>query len=574
MFSNRDVMAPVLPHYETAVAALLAGSTDDLRAFLAQVSPKQGAAPLTATVSDLFWARWCRHAGLHSVFITELAPLHAALLKLDPADWMGLADHPLWPLLDLCRQASACYQPELGRAAEKIVTEWRTVLAPLTESNWLEALQRAQDQWQQEQQKLVRLEQRVIDNERGQLRTRRAQQIAALALNRALAGQRLSVEILRFVQLDWYRELQWCVLQFGESSPEWQQRIELTQRLILSLQDPGADSEARQRLYSLIPTVAQELRDVMLVRAQDNQLLEQHLALIQSQHVALLKSQPLASVAATPIASDDPWLSSAMTLSRDLLQRAADLQVGSSYRVRDGDTEIRVKLVLKMEDADQLLFVNRLGIKALQKSFEEFAYWLAADIAQPLPPAADSPLVLRELLGDLLTRNEQQTRARAELRQRQEFESQRRLAAREKAIIEARQLAEAKEQALIVANEKAREQELQRRRELVEEHYRGDDNQRLRLARQTAVTMVIGNWVELYDEVGRAQRLRLAVKLSASGKLIFVDREGVRCAEYERDVFAACLLNGSVRLLDQGPQFEDTLARVVDSLRRDRANRE
>ena len=53
-----------------------------------------------------------------------------------------------------------------------------------------------------------------------------------------------------------------------------------------------------------------------------------------------------------------------------------------------------------------------------------------------------------------------------------------------------------------------------------------------------------------------------------------VDREGLRRTELTHEQLVARLLDGSARVQSQGPQFEDTLARVVDSLRRDRAGKE
>jgi hypothetical protein len=566
-------MPPASAVPEASVDAILSGSARDLRALLLSVLPKEGDTDASAFMAGLFWDAWCRHAALHEGFVAQLPPLRELLSKTEPAAWVASPAHPLWALLTLLRQAGAGYQPELGRAGDRILAEWATVVAPLATADWPLALQRAQAQWQQEQQKLARLEQRLIDGLRGQLRSRRAQQLAARELNRAMGGSQFSADMVGFLQDEWYGELQWCLLQFGESSPRWQQRVELTARLIDSLQDPGADAEARQRLYGLIAEIETELRSALMERAHDVQSVDQQLARIEREHVALLKGRPVPAAPFTLIANDDPWVSSAMSLSRDLLQRVTELAPGSEYLIRDGEAELRVRLVLKMEDNGQLLFVNRLGVKVLQKSFEEFAYWLAAEIARPLPVATDSPAVLRRLLQQLLARSAQQTRMQAELRQRLEADEQRRLAARDKALAEAHAIAEAQAQAVRAAEAKAREQELQRRRESGDA-YRGDDSQRLRQARQIAAALAIGSWVEFFDEVGQSQRLRLAVQLASTGKLIFVDREGVRRADCERDVFAARLLDGSVRVLDQGPQFEDTLARVVDSLRRDRAHRE
>jgi hypothetical protein len=227
---------------------------------------------------------------------------------------------------------------------------------------------------------------------------------------------------------------------------------------------------------------------------------------------------------------------------------------------------------LKMDDTGQLLFANRLGMRALQKSFEEFAYLISLGEATPLPVAGQALNSLRQVLLRLMQLAAARARTEDEARRRELQEQQRRKQAKEKALAEATALAEQQARAESEALERAREQEAQRRRAHIEEQS-GAAEQQTRAMRQQATLLAVGSWVELHDELGTVQRVKLAVKLS-SGKLIFVDRDGVRRAEFDRDAFAQRLLNGSAHVLDQGPQFDDTLARVVHGLRRDRGARE
>lgn len=564
---------------EHKIDALLSGHAEMPNDLLGLALPGD-AAHADAALAALFWSKWQRQSGLHDDFLAALKPLTQALALVPAAQWIRSDQHPLWRLLELLQCSGAGYQPELGRAGEKLLSDLQPLWAALDGGDWSAALLTAETQWQQEQNRLQRLEQRLIASERGQLRNRRAQQQAARVLNRALAGKQLSAAMLAYMQDVWYRELQWSLLQFGEDSAEWQRRADLTARLVDSLQDPGGDSEQRQRLYSSIPDISAELRAMLSEHAPEQAVLEQQLALIEAHHLALLKGRSLPAAHCTLIANDDPWADATTTVSRDLLQRVAMLELGTWFLLRDGDSESRIKLVLKMDDTAQLLFLNRVGVKALQKSFDEFAYLLALDAVAPLPAANHARVALRQLLVQLLQRGVQRQHARTEeeyrereARLRAAEEAQRRRAAKEKAIAEAAALVAAQEQAVVQAQveaeQRARAQEQERRRAVLQEQS-GDAEQRSRNAWQSATLLAIGSWIELRDEVGGAQRLKLAVKLPSSGKLIFVDREGVRRAELDRDVFAAKLVEGSARVLNAGPQFEDSLARVVGSLRRDR----
>lgn len=45
---------------------------------------------------------------------------------------------------------------------------------------------------------------------------------------------------------------------------------------------------------------------------------------------------------------------------------------------------MHIKLVLKLADVEHLMFTNRNGMKALQKSYEEFAYLMSSGVVRHL----------------------------------------------------------------------------------------------------------------------------------------------------------------------------------------------
>jgi hypothetical protein len=231
-----------------------------------------------------------------------------------------------------------------------------------------------------------------------------------------------------------------------------------------------------------------------------------------------------------------------------------------------------------MDDTAQLLFVNRLGVKALQKSFEEFAYLLASGAVVALPVADIGHRLLRQLIEQLGLRHAEQKRSRDEAQATAQAHAdaaaQQRADARAKAIAVAKAQADAEAQLKATAEHAAREQELARRQALLEQQQADGAVQRQRSARQLVSALAIGTWIELHDELGARQQLKLAVRLPSSSKLIFVDRKGLQRTELGHEQLVARLLDGSALVPDHGPQFDDTLARIVDSLRRDRAGKE
>jgi hypothetical protein len=599
--------------------AILAGAGEQLTELLCC---QPNTEPALATT---FWLDWRARSELHADLLAVCEPLSAALEALDPAHWAAAPVHAVWQVLALVQHSGAGYQPELGRAGERILVELGAAAQQAGRGGWVAAATALEAWWTQEQQRLGRLEQRLVDTERGQLRSRRAQQVAARLLNQAMAGKRFSREVADYLQCEWFQELQWALLHFGADSEQWQRRARLTERLVASLQPAGSDDEARQQLYALIPDVGTELGALLDERAHDRGVLEQQLALIETQHLLLLRGNEPPAADFQLIANNDPWLSTT-TISASLLQRVAVLEPGSWFVLRDAAGELRIKLILKLDDSTQLLFVNRLGVKVLQKSFEEFAYLLSVGAAHQMPRPDCASEILRQIVARLLRNADHDGELeRTEARRLIDAEARLRIEAKAKALAEAQSLAEALAEAKaaqrareeqIAQEEEQRRQELARRdaeqqqerarqldaerrqRAVAEQEAQRRaaseaaatpapppeqpapaaaapvDEQRLRAARREAGLMPLGTWIELIDAAGTAQRLKVAVKLPSSGKLILVDRDGVRQAELERDAFVNLLYEERARILNQGPKFEDTLARVVDSMRRDRAPRE
>ena len=78
----------------------------------------------------------------------------------------------------------------------------------------------------------------------------------------------------------------------------------------------------------------------------------------------------------------------------------------------------------------------------------------------------------------------------------------------------------------------------------------------------------LGGWIAVAPEDGQEpQRLKLAVKIAASSKFVFVDRLGLNRREYRREELVAGVADGRIRPLGSSAEFDDTLSRVVGRIR-------
>ncbi len=75
-----------------------------------------------------------------------------------------------------------------------------------------------------------------------------------------------------------------------------------------------------------------------------------------------------------------------------------------------------------------------------------------------------------------------------------------------------------------------------------------------------------GTWFERVES-GASYRCKMATLIKATGKYIFINRNGVKVCEETRDSFALALADGSLRSLDDGMLFDRALESVITNLR-------
>ncbi|MEE4252140.1 MAG: DUF1631 family protein, partial [Alcanivoracaceae bacterium] len=260
--------------------------------------------------------------------------------------------------------------------------------------------------------------------------------------------------------------------------------------------------------------------------------------------------------------------------SQDLLAEVAAVAVGEWFV--EPASGRRLQLLLKLDDYQQLLFVNQLGMKQVSASFEEFAWQFSS--AQISSVVAAVPLIewSAERLGALAEQYRERQQVR-EAEHQARIEEQMRIAeerdqARRKALKEARQLAAAQqrreaEEAALRQSEAAVEQA---RRDSAAAEHGASEAQRRQRARLLVSGLTMGAWLLFHDDDGQQTRRKLAVVLPSSGKYIFVDRLGTDKYEITREALIGGVAAGAIEVVSKDSRFDDALNRVVDGIRQDR----
>ena len=516
-----------------------------------------------------YFAQPVYHPDLGQALMRASSRVIAEALPLD--GWLLRPQHPLHALLALVEKIAAGWYPGLPKASETVslLTGWLSQALPVEQR-----LATAEQWLQDHQQRQERITARVAESEYGVLRLNYIRQTSARSLNRLLAGRSVPDFMAEAIALHWAGAFQWTLLHHGEQSPLWQKLVRGFGLLIWSVQPEAAEASQRSKLTRVIDLIKSELLPLLDEVIADQGLREQLREQVDIAHLCQIHARPVEYQAVPPIAGGNALDDAGVGVSQDLLSEVAAVHVGDWFS--EPATGRRLRLLLKLDEYQQLLFVNQLGMKQASASFEEFAWqFSSAQISALVAPvplrewAAERLVTLADQYRERQRSREQEHRARQEAAQQQ---AQEREMARSKALAEARQIAETRQQqeAEIKALQQAELEVEQVRRESVAAGHGVSEAQRRQRARLLVSGLSMGVWLTFHDETGGQTRRKLAVVLPSSGKYIFVDRLGTDKYEVLRDDLIAGIAAGAIDVVRKDSRFDDALTRVVGGIRQDR----
>ena len=551
--------------------------------------------------------------------LRRLKPLLAAL-SLTEASFLTPGAHPLHQLLDTIHFHAIGWQPRLGRLGQALEEEvYRAVGAALA---WftspttdlaavLAAMRSGSDKVQLRASKLV---QRLIEAEQGRIRVSQSKVQAAAMINAALETYPAPAEIGEFLKGPWYESAQLVLLKFGRDSPEWEGVSRTTSNLLGSVQPPTADQDQqaahRQRTFELISQLEQDLGHWLLSLQHDGQAVANAVELVAFYHAKVLRKQSFELEKITPIAlPHNPRPEQCQDQALNALEEGQWFILDT-----DNSLSLRAKLVLRLDDEQQLLFTNHAGLKVLQKSFSEFARLMSTGKVTPLDTGASFSRCLARCAG-LETEDDldeytgvaaEKARIREAQRQQAELERariEREAAERKRIEQERRQREEEKLEQLRQEQEMAEqlrreheeaerlraEQQEQERQQLLREqeearqlqqkwenasrqHFERIERERQKnqLGRAsksvgpgdtTDLNLPTGTWLGFRD--GNATTLaRLAVYNREQNQYIFVDRHGIKTRQLRGQQLMLLVARGLADVLETRSRFREYVSRV------------
>lgn len=412
------------------------------------------------------------------------------------------------------------------------------------------------DQTQRQADQAERVASRLWQTEVGAAGQRAAEQAVRAALARTLRGRHLPSGLKTFIEDDWRAMMRCAAMDHGLDSESWRHAWRLLEWLVW-VGDEQLCGQDRNRLYHVGEQLSDKLVQLVTI-VEGREPDPRRFQLVETLLAQRLRGEPVDQEAVNSPETDPRWLE-----KPDPAQsHEARAWVGSWYLYEEDGQQIRQFLTGFLEETGEVLWTNARGAKLGIESFRCVrARYEAGELTQ-LPQAYPFAAVLNDTLNSLQRVLESQRKQREE--------------ARDKARREAEALRRAQEEAQ--ENERRREQEREERQAREREQAEQaalDEAEAQRISEQAELwekvmaevdRLEAGSWIQLGGD-DEAVRLKLALRIRASGKLVFVDRHGLNRQEVFREDLAARVRDGEAQLLSEGAEFADTLSRVVGRLR-------
>lgn len=276
------------------------------------------------------------------------------------------------------------------------------------------------------------LEQRTRDAEEARVKTELARLQVEQALNARMLGKTLPHVVLRLVHQGWSKVLLLTCLKHGTDSPAWQANLTRLDELIWSVTLPEGE-EARQRLRTLVPELLRALRAGLDEAGVDSFAAQEWLGLLETFYrhgFKRLSRQAQANVMPGSVevepAGQEPAESAMMAVVEQLqlptpqeqsaavepevegsndpqaLLQVDNLRVGSWLEIHKEDgTKLRCKLAAWIKPTGKYIFVNRNGMKVLEKTRNSLAAQFQRGAIRLLDDALLFDRALESVIGNL-----------------------------------------------------------------------------------------------------------------------------------------------------------------------------
>jgi hypothetical protein len=510
-------------------------------------------------LADLLYEQLSRHSDLSPELILLLNKLRPAVVRaiLTSDAFFDDDKHPLRiAMKDICIWGIP-WEPQLGRGADQYFKAMQQladqVLAlpagsrtlPEAYTTTLQTLNAFTQRYQQ-------VEERLCESEQALMETAKVRRQTENLINKWIAGRKLPEPAIRFFHGVWVDVINRVLIMGDEDKKGLESIARLTEKILFSL-SPIDTSEKKQKIYQLTPSIFPELKKMLSesgVASGKEHLVDELnrllMGIVRGESYAMEPAPLLSSLQIKGVRAE---------ISSTIAEQVQRLQQGQWILFQtDTKHSVRAKLSLFSGEAGQLLFVNLLGKKLFTKSVEEVGFALNTKQARLLCTTKLFNNMLAESIK-LFTKQYRDATENPVATARTRALHENKIKSAQKALAEAEQLNVKR------ANEKPVPVQLNREGERLTDKDRG-------YIETLVKSLRIGAWVSMKNRFGEQMPCKIAIIYATSGKLVIVDKMGMRVGEFMPEELVTLIMEGSASILEAGDSFESSLSRVIETLRK------
>lgn len=524
----------------------------------------------SAYVADRIMDVFLKTSGLNPVLAARVARLRFLMAWQLDLHGSKAFSGPLAAWLENLRELRG-WSDSGGRSARRLLDQLDGMVLSVSacfQKNSLEPFEAFCQQWSDDatrrQQQVERLTERLLETEQGAARQRCTEQASRALVARAVQGRRLPDPVLSFIRDRWMPLLRQVVWEQGMAGEQWRHAGKILEWLVW-VGDPTLSDQDQNRLYQVGEKLVEHIADVWK-KVMGKALTQADLSGVESVLVARVRGDSMPLIPAREVLgnleADPRWLALEQPDPEEVREAS-----GNWYVEGEGRDELRRYFSRFLDDTREVLWTNGAGVKLGLMPWSEFQQARGEGRLNPLPPLNPFGQVLHDTLTALTN---------AFVRQRNQ---------RHQAAEEARKKAEAVRQRMAEEERQRQEQERLRQEELArqqqereqlrlaeeEEERERQWQEQMELARKQVENIKLGGWIAIEPlqdaEQEQPKRMKLAIRINASKKLVFVDRLGLNRMEFLEDELVLKVASKEVRVLGSNAEFDDTLSRVVGRIR-------
>lgn len=350
-----------------------------------------------------------------------ISRLQIPILKVVIKDktFFSKANHPARKLLNSLARAGIGWSESDEKTRDKLYEQIHsTVLRILNEFDGdITLFEKLGDEFDQflarENRKANLVEQRTRESERGRIKSQKAQETVDQLLNEKLARHRVPESIRDILFNGWSRVMFLAYLR-NDVEHRWNQAVRVVDDLIWCLH-PHLEDEERDQWVRVVPGLLKALRAGLEEVSYNSTKLDDMMSDLKHELTEAFRAHALAEARdSQPEPEPEPEIPTVQQTAIERQQELEDaaiaeyvtqvdsIEIGHwvEFKLVNG-TSFRCKLSAVIEEADCFVFVNRMGLKVIEKTRTELAHEMRRGRLTTLEQGALIDRALDAVMGSL-----------------------------------------------------------------------------------------------------------------------------------------------------------------------------